>query len=104
MEVGVDTLHVLQRDPLLQNHLVKGANEECVQEAAVENGQTNDAANEFEVVEMLGVDAGVGVDLKGIVIVGRVLKQAVKGVEHLVRKEEKEFSGTVLVLLPKRAQ
>jgi hypothetical protein len=84
VELGVDTLHVGEGNPLLQNHLVESANEECVQEASVENGQTNDTTNELEVSKMLGVDAGVGVNLEGVVVVCRVLEQAVEGVEHLV--------------------
>lgn len=62
----------------------------------MENGQTNDPTNEFEVVQMLRVDTRVRVDLEGIVIVGRVFKQAVEGIEHFVRKEEKELAGIEL--------
>ena len=58
----------------------------------MEDGQTNDASNEFEVVEMFGVNAGVWIDLKGIIIVGRVFKQAVERIEHLMREQEKEFA------------
>jgi len=52
----------------------------------MEDGQTNDATNEFEVVEMFGVNAGVWVDLKGVIIVGGVFKEAVERIEHLMGK------------------
>ena len=50
----------------------------------MEDGETNDAANEFEVVEMFGVDARVGIDLKGVIIMGGVFKEAVERIEHLM--------------------
>ena len=37
------------------------------------------------------------VDLEGVVVVCGVLKQAVKGIEHLVGKEEEEFTVSILV-------
>lgn len=84
VEFSVNTFHVGKGDPLLQDHLVESTNEECVQEASVENGQTNDTTNELEITKMLGVDAGMWVNLEGVVVVCRVLEQAVEGVEHLV--------------------
>ena len=58
----------------------------------MEDGKTNDATNEFEVVEMFGVDARMGIDLKCVIIVSRVFKQAIEGVEHFVGEEEEEFA------------
>ena len=84
MEIRIDTLHILESNLLPQDHLVESTNEECVQEASVENGQTNDTTNELEITKMLGVDAGMWVNLEGVVVVCRVLEQAVEGVEHLV--------------------
>ena len=46
--------------------------------------QTNDSANEFEVIEMFGVYAGMRIDLKGIIVVSGVFEQTVEWVEHLV--------------------
>ena len=40
---------------------------------------------------MLGVDVRVGVDLKGVVVDGRVLEQAVERIEHFVREKEEEL-------------
>jgi hypothetical protein len=58
----------------------------------MENGKTDHTTNELEVVEMLGVDARVWIDLKGVVVVGGVFKEAVEGVEHFMGEEEEEFS------------
>lgn len=69
VEVSIHALHVLQRHLLPQNHLVERANKESVQEATMEDGQTDNAPNKLEVVEMLWIDAGVRVDLKSIVVV-----------------------------------
>lgn len=74
MEISIYTLHVLQRHLLSQHHLVESANEEGVQKAAVENGEADNSTNKLEIVQMLGVNAGVGVDLEGVVVVGRVLE------------------------------
>ena len=59
----------------------------------MENRQTDNATDELEVVEMLRVDARVGINLQGIIIVGGVFEKAVEWVEHFVRKKEKEFTG-----------
>lgn len=85
MQILIHTLHVLQRHLLSEHHLVESSNKERVQEPSVENGQTDYPANELEVIQMFGVDPRVRVDLKGIVIVGRVFEEAVEGVEHFVR-------------------
>lgn len=92
MEIGVDTLHVSDRNLLVENHLVKRHDEEGIEEATVEDGQTDDTANEAEVIEMLRVDARMWVDLKRVVIVSGVLEQTVEGVEHLVREQKEEFT------------
>jgi len=98
MEVGIHTFHVLQRHLLPQNHLVEGTNEECIEETAVEDGQANDTSNELEVVEMFGIDPRVRVDLKGVVVVSRILEQTVEGIEHLMGKQEEELAGETSVV------
>jgi len=70
VEVSIDTLHIRQNYLLPQNHLVKRSNEEGIQKASVEDGQTDYTTNELEVIQMLGIDAGVRVNLKGIIVVG----------------------------------
>lgn len=35
----------------------------------MEDGQTDNAPNEFEIVQMFWIDAGMGIDLEGIVVV-----------------------------------
>ena len=98
MEISIHTLHILQRDLFPEDHLVECSNKECVQEASVENGQTNDTTNKLEVVQMLRVDAGMRVDLEGVVVVRGVLEEAIEGVEHLVGKQEEELSGKTSVI------
>lgn len=98
VELCIDTLHIGQGDPLLQDHLVECTNEECIQEAPVEDSKTDNATNELEVSKMLGVDTGVWVNLESVVVVGRVFEQTVEWVEHLVRKQEEELSVILLVM------
>jgi len=98
VELSIDTLHVGQSDPLLEDHLVECTNEECIQEAPVEDSQTDNATNELEVSKMFRVDAGVWVNLEGVVVVCRVLEQTVERVEHFVRKQEEELSVMLLVM------
>lgn len=58
----------------------------------MEDSKTNHSADELEVIEMLGVHARVGINLQGIIIVGRVFEETVEGIEHFVREEEEEFT------------
>jgi len=85
VDLGVNTLHVRKCDLLAQHHLVKGANEEGIQETTMENRQANNTADELEVVQMLWVDAGMRVDLKSVVIVCGVFEEAVEWIKHLMR-------------------
>src|SRR5690242_3223614 len=47
VEISVDTLHVLQRNLLPEDHLVEGSDEEGVQETTVENGQSDYTSDEL---------------------------------------------------------
>lgn len=98
MELSIHTLHVLKRHLLLQDHLVKRSNEECIQESSMEDGQADNATNKFEVSKMFRVNARVRVDLECIVVVRRVFEKTVERIEHLVREKEKEFSIGLSVL------
>lgn len=102
MQILIHTFHILKTDLLPQHHLVESSNEEGIQESTVEDSQTNHSADELEVIEMLGVHARVGINLQGIIIVGRVFEETVERVEHFVREEEEEFTERVskLSLLP----
>jgi len=93
VDVSVDRLEIGQSDLLLQDHLVERDDKEGIQQTAVKNRQTDNASNELEVVQVLRVDVGLRADLKGIVVVGRVLKETIEGVEHLVREKEEELSN-----------
>src|SRR4051794_35068568 len=59
----VNAFHVLNGDLLPQHHLVEGTNKEGIQESAMEDGQSNNSANELEVVEMFRVDARMRINL-----------------------------------------
>ena len=50
----------------------------------MEDGQSDDASNEFKIIEMFRINARVGVDLQGVVVVGRVFEETVEWIEHLV--------------------
>lgn len=52
----------------------------------MEYGKTYHPANELEVVKMLRIDAGMRIDLQGVVVMRRVFEKTVKRVEHLVRQ------------------
>ena len=54
--------------------------------------QAKYASNEFEIAEMIGVDAGVRIDLQCVVVMRRVFEQTVTRVEYLVREKEEPFS------------
>ena len=51
----------------------------------MEDGQADHSSDEFEIVQMFGIDARVRIDLKSIVVVGRVFEKAVERIEHFVR-------------------
>lgn len=91
MEGHVNTFHVRQRDLLPQDHLVERADEEGVQETTMKDGQANNSADELEEQQMLRVDAGVRIDLKGVIVMCRVLEQTIEWIEHLMREEEEEL-------------
>lgn len=89
------------------HHLVERGDKVGIEEATVEDGQTDNTANEAEVLDMLGVDTRlyhqvsqvpkmanflctyVGVDLKGIVVVRRVLEQTIEAGKQIFRTCQK---------------
>ena len=93
MQLGIDTLQISERNLLLQDHLVERRDEVGIQEATVEDAKPQAPADELEIVQVLRVDTRRWVDLQRVVIVRRVLEQAVEGVEHLVREQEEEFTA-----------
>lgn len=50
----------------------------------MEDTQTQASANELEVIQVFRVDAGCWIDLKGIIVVCRVFKETIEGIEHFV--------------------
>jgi hypothetical protein len=97
VEIFVNTLHVLERDLLTKHHLVERTNEERIEEAAVENGKSDDPSNEFEVVEVLGVHTRMGINLQGVIIVCGVFEKAIKWIKHFVGEKKEEFTRLMLV-------
>lgn len=59
----------------------------------MEDCQTDDTSDEFEVIKMFRVDAGVRVDLKGIVVVSGIFKKTIERIEHFMRQKEEELSA-----------
>ena len=93
VQTRIHTFEILKRDFLLENHLIERYNEVRIEESTMEDTKAHTSSDEFEVIQMLRVDTGVRVDLEGIVVVRGILEKTVEGVEHLVRKKEKEFSA-----------
>ncbi len=58
----------------------------------MEYSEADHTANKFKVIEMLGINAGMRINLQSVIIVCGVFEQAVKRIEHLVRKQEEELS------------
>jgi hypothetical protein len=74
MEFSIYTLQVCDNNLLLQDHFVECDDEVGIQEPTMEYPKTETSSDELEVVQMLWVDTRSRVDLKGIVVVGRVLE------------------------------
>ena len=56
------------------------------------NDQTNDPTSKSEPLHVVVDERGGGTDLNHVGVVGRVLKQAVVGVEDFTRQEEEELT------------
>ena len=99
MEGGINSFHIVQSHRLPEDHLIKSANEKCIKKAPMENRKPYDSADELKVVEMFGVDSGVRIYLKGVVIMRRVFEQTVERVEHIMRKEKEKLSANSVKML-----
>lgn len=53
----------------------------------------NEAADEAEVGQVVGVDGRRRVDLQTVVALPGILEQTVHGVEHFMRQQEEPLSG-----------
>lgn len=58
----------------------------------------NHAADETKVLQVLRVDARVWVNLELVIVGSRILEEAVHGVEHLVRDEEKPLARNATIV------
>ena len=63
-----------------------------VQKLLVEDGHAHDATDKVEVLQVVGVDARVGVDLQRVVVVRRVREQTVDWIEHFVRQQKEPLA------------
>lgn len=54
----------------------------------------NEPANELEVLEVVGVDGGRGVNLQAVVVFAGIFEQTVHGVQDLVGEQEEPFPMT----------
>ena len=57
VQLGVHTLQIGQRHLLLEDHLVERSDEVGIQEATMEDTQSQASPNKLEIVQMLRVDA-----------------------------------------------
>lgn len=94
MQLRINALQIRKCNFLPQNHLVEADNEVSIQEAAMEYGKAHATTNELEIVQMLRVYTRRGIDLEGVVVVRGILEETIERIEHLVRKEEEEFSAS----------
>ena len=62
------TLEVCDGNLFTEDHLVEAWDEEGIEETSVEDGHPDDASDELEVGEMLGIDVRRGVYLEGIAV------------------------------------
>lgn len=84
MELSINTLQIRNRDFLLQNHLVEANDEVGIQEPTMEDTETQASSDKFEVIQMLGVDTGCRIDLKGIIIMSGIFEETVEWIEHFM--------------------
>ena len=69
MQLSVHALEIGQCDFLLQYHFMKRDDKESVKQAPVEDAKAKNASDELEMVEVLGVAVGGGIDLQLAVVV-----------------------------------
>ena len=81
-----------------QQRLVHSSGEEDIQQEALGNHQWDDAASEAEPVEVILDEGGGGADLYSVGVIGRILKQAIVGVEDLSGDQEEELTRGATVV------
>lgn len=64
----------------------------------MENGQTDYSSNKPEIVKMFRIDSRVRVYLKGVIVMGRILEQAIERIKHFVREQKEELSTHLLAV------
>jgi hypothetical protein len=74
----INSFQINQRHVFPQNHFIETGDKVCIEESAVEDGQTETSPYKFEIAHMVGINAG---GINDLVIVGRIFKQAIDKVE-----------------------
>ena len=64
MKLGIDALDIVQIDGLVEEHLVEWRSEPAVNVVTVEYGNTDDAADEIEVTEMIFIHGRIWINLE----------------------------------------
>lgn len=84
MQVWIDTFDVIQVDRFVEQHFVERHCKPTVDVMSVENGQSDDPADEVKVGKVVGINSGVWIDLERVDVLAGVEEQSVVRVEHLV--------------------
>jgi hypothetical protein len=74
MQIRINQSHLQYSHRPPQSEFVDGGSKVGIEESTVEDGETDTAADEAEVVEVLGIDSGVAVDLERVVALVRLLE------------------------------
>ena len=65
----------------------------------MKDSEAEASTNKPEEVQMVGIYTRCWVNLESVVVVGRVLKETVERIEHLMRKQEEELPMPMLAVL-----
>ena len=84
VQLSIDALQVRQGHLLFEDHFVEADDEVGVEESSMEDAKTKAASDELEIVQMLWIHPGSWINLESVVVVCRVLKQAVEWIKHFV--------------------
>lgn len=100
VELRVDRLDVLDGQLLVQHALVEGHGEPAVDEPAMVQGHRDEASDELEVLQVIGIHVRGGIYLQAVVVLVRVLKEAVHGIQDFVGEQEEPLARHTAVVQP----
>lgn len=64
----------------------------------MEQSDGNEATNEFEILQMVGIHVAGWVDLKAIVIFIGIFEETVHWIEHFMRQQKEPFTGNATII------